>query len=520
VRRLQRLLSRITVRLLAFNALLVFLPAAGVLFLDTYERQLLADQERSMVAQGRVLAAALSGRGGLRAEEVIHTLVQLDERSGARIRVVNRTGDVLADSSLLGPRREPDSAPPQEDSILERWFYRLGSFPFRLYRKLAPPRQAPLESADVYASGQPIAGPEIQAALAGRYGAATRISSGGQRSVTLYSAIPIRDRTDVVGAVLISQSTFRILQALYRVRVDVFRVFAAALAAAVVLSLLVSTTIARPLVRLRNQAEALLDRRGRLRGRFVAPTGRDEIGDLGRALEQLTLRLEDHIRYVETFASDVSHEFKNPLASIRTATEMLAEVDDLAERRRFLGMVEREVARMEHMLSGVRDITRLDARVEPEEREPVALADLLAGTIESYRLRGIDVLDLAVEGSPPMVLASPDRLTQVFENVLDNAVSFTPAQGRIELRLGRDGGDAVTCVMDEGPGFPEAHLERIFTRFFSYRPHGGSDRRYTGLGLSIAKAIVESVGGSMAARNREGGGACLEIRLPVYEATD
>ena len=258
--RLSRAVSRIGVRLLAFNALLVFLPAAGVLFLDTYERRLLADQERSMVLQGRVLAATLSGRGRLVDQEVLHTLVQLDQRSEARFRVIDRDARVLADSSRLGPKflaEAGDSAPAA--SSRESWLYRAGSLPFRLYRRLGPPDPRP-EPADVY-GGSALEGPEIRAALAGRYGAATRISSGGQRSVTLYSAIPILDGDKVVGAVVVSQSTYRILQALYDVRVGVFQVFLASLGAAVVLSLVLSKTIARPLVQLRNQADNARERR-------------------------------------------------------------------------------------------------------------------------------------------------------------------------------------------------------------------------------------------------------------------
>jgi two-component system sensor histidine kinase ChvG len=515
VSRAARWLSGIRFRLLAFNALLVFLPAAGVLFLDTFERRLLSDQERTMVEQGRVLAATLSDRGPLEADEVKGTLVRLEQRTGARIRVVDREGQVIADSSLLGPRREANATPvPASGSVQSNWLYRAGAVPFRLYRRYLAPPEPPLGSADAYRSGEPLTGREVRAALAGRYGAATRISSGGQRSVTLYSAVPVRDGSRIVGAVVVAQSTYRILEALYEVRIGVFSVFLASLSAAVVLSLLVSQTIARPLARLRDQAEAVLDRRGRLSGRFEGAGRRDEIGELASALEELRRRLERHIRYVEAFASDVSHEFKNPLASIRTATEMLAEAGAPDEKERFLDLIQREVARMEHMLSDVHEVSRLDAGSDADEREPVDLAELLAGVVEAERLRGRGRPLLEAPGSPVVVLGSPERISRVFENLLDNAVGLSPVQAAAEVSLRSEGAEAVVRVEDRGPGIPDAHLERIFSRFFSYRPKADAER-HTGLGLSIVKAIVENEGGTVRASNRPSGGACFEVRLPL-----
>lgn len=522
---LLRFLSRIRFRLLAFNALLVFLPAAGMLFLDTYEKQLLADQERSMVEQGRVLAAALSGRGEPEVNDVQQTLIQLQQQSGARIRVIDSTYALVADSSRLGPQRGDAEAPEAETGAFESWSYRIGSAPFRIYRRLFVPPSKPHSSADLYVSGKPLDGREIRAALAGRYGAATRISSGGQRSVTLYSAVPIRDQSRVVGAVLISQSTYRILQALYDVRVGVLRVFAASLAAAVVLSLLVSHTIARPLVRLRNQADAVVDRRGRLRGRFEASPRRDEIGDLSRTLERLRRRLEDHITEVEAFAGDVSHEFKNPLASIRTAADVLLDLESPEERKRFSDVIQREVARMERMLSAVREIGRLDTQAETEEGEPVALAPLLDGLVEAHRLRGRTAVATEHRATQLQVFGSPERFVQVFENLLDNAQSVSPARSPVELSVDRDGAEAVVRILDRGPGIPAGDRTRIFDRFYSFRPattHASGSAEpdineiHTGLGLAIVKAIVENAGGSVTASERIGGGACFEVRLPLH----
>lgn len=528
-----RFLTGISVRLLLFNLLLMFLPAAGFLYLNVYEAQLLRLQERSMVQQGRHLAAALSDQGGLDRAMSEDLLRRLGGRTEARLRIVAPDGTLLADSAAMGPRQGPavevsryskESAEESASTTPEtrqKLAYRLGAWIYNLPWRIAGlivPRPDPPER--FYPSGKPLLGPEIRAALAGRYGAATRRSSGGQRSLTLYSAIPVRDGNRVVGAVLVSQSTFRILTALYEVRLDIFRVFLASVAAAVVLSLLVSTTIARPLRQLRDEANALLDRRGRLRGRFGGSRRQDEIGDLTRSLEELTHRLEAHLAFIESFASDVSHEFKNPLASIRSATELLAEVDEPADRQRFLAMVQKEVARMEGLLSGVREITEIDAQLETERIAPVALESLLREIVEGRCLRADNRvkinLDADFEEEPILVRASPERLTQVIENLLDNAQSFSPDGGTVDVRLARENGAGIILVEDQGPGIPETHRDRIFDRFFQYRPQGRNG--HTGLGLAIVKAIVDGYGGSIRAWNRPEGGARFEVRLPLVRA--
>jgi len=512
-------LSRLPVRLLAFNILLVFLPAAGVLFLDTYERHLLDAQERTMAQEGRLLAAALEVTGDLDPAHARAILVELGQRHLARLRVVDGTGAVLADSALLGPRRppaepsgSPTAAPPVPPQ--RRLLYLIGSLPFRLLRGGGLPEEDrdPLD-----AETGTLTGAEVKGALEGRYGAATRVLGDAPRTVMLHIAIPVRVGGEVVGAVVVSQSTRRIMATLYAVRLDVFRVFLASVVVAVVLTLIVATTIARPLARLRLRAGEILDRRGRLTGSFEPSRRKDEIGELERALAELTRRLEEHLRHTESFAADVSHEFRNPLASIRTATEMALEVEDPEQRRHFLEMAQRDVARMERLLTEVREISRIDAHLDEEERSPVALSALLGGLVESFRLRSGDSgprLELAGGDAGVTVLGSADRLTQVFENLLANAASFSPPRGSVVVTLRASAGQAEVVVADEGPGIPEEHRDRIFARFFSWRP-AGQGAGHTGLGLAIVRAIVEGYGGRVSYRPRQPRGTELVVALPL-----
>jgi two-component system sensor histidine kinase ChvG len=505
--------------------LLVFLPAAGVLYLDVYERQELSALETSMVQQGRIMAAAIGEEGPIDPARATRILQRLERRLNARLRVLDRQGWVIADSSQLGPRlpaglteateeaaRLGDSVSGSRTSPL----YRLGSALYTLYRRAVGAPEAPLLAVEPFPADQPLTIPPVAAALAGKYGASALISPG-QRSVTLYSAIPVRSGREVVGAVLVSGTTLRILGDLYQVRLAVFQVVLASLLVAVLLTLVASITIVRPLQRLRGEALALFDGRGRLRGTFGGSGRADEIGDLARALEDLSRRLVEHLAFVEAFAGDVSHELKNPLASIRNAAEMLEEVEEPDQRRELLDIVQREVARLEHLLKEVREMARLDAQVEGEDRATVQLESLLPPLVEGARRRaprGV-AIELELDGALP-VNGSPDRLAQVVENLLDNALSFSPAPSAVTVRLARAGNRALLSVRDRGPGIPPQHLERVWARFFSYRPPGtGDGRPHTGLGLAIVKAIVEGYGGTVAAASPAEGGACFEVTLPL-----
>ena len=479
-----------------------------------------------MVQQGRLLAAALGRQETLDAPGAEALLKQLDSRTEARLRIFGPGGALLADSSRLGPKarkedssvsREGDDAEPAR--ARENLLYKGAAGAWRAWRRLredaASWHRYNLPPAEPYPSAV------VRAALAGRYGATVRRTGGEawRPSLTLYSAIPVRHEGRTLGAVLVSRSTVRILGELDQVRLDVSKVFLGSMAVAAVLSLLLAGTIARPLRRLRDEANDLLDRRGRLRGRFQGSSRSDEIGDLARSLEQLTARLADHQTALEAFASDVSHELKNPLASIRSATELLADVEDPADRERFLLLVQKEVARMERLLNGVREIGEIDARLESEIPERVDLEVLLREAVEGFRRRADNArrveIDLVSPGVPVPVRARSERLLQVFENLLDNACGFSPAGGTVKVTLAARNGAAAVRIDDQGPGIPASHRDRVFDRFFTWRPEEPNARNgHTGLGLAIVKAIVEGYGGTVTAMARPEGGTRFEVRLP------
>ncbi len=563
-RRARRRFSRIAFRLLAFNVLAVFLPVAGLVYLDSYEQHLLDTQERAMVQQARLLAAALAvgtasaaasapatpsgsgtpagqdGEDGPDARTVDQAfarqiLLATEQRLDARIRVLAANGRLLADSAALAPASaDPPPAPREyaasaDPSVRDSWLYRVGAWLGQRAQTWRARARAILTLESPALTRRVTQGPEMElarlpevtTALQGRYGAATR-ATPGQRSVTLSSAIPIRRHGRTAGVVLVSQSTHRLLQALYDVRLRTFEVVVASLLVAALLTLLVSTTIVRPLLRLRTEASAFAARRARPGHRFSGTARYDEIGDLARALDDLTRRLDDHVRFAEQFAADVSHEFKNPLASIKTVADMLATIDDPAGRRRFLELMQRDIHRLDRLVTGVRDVVQMEAQIEREPTERVDLPVLLANIVDAHRLRHGDArVAYAVDAEPDLfVRASPERLAQVFDNIIDNAVGFSPPRGRVAIACVADDGDVVATVDDSGPGFPDAHVTRVFERFFSYRPANPADDRHTGLGLSIAKAIVDGYGGTIVASNLPGGGGRVQVRLRAEPAVE
>ena len=513
--------SRIGLRVLAFNLLVLFLPVAGILYLDAYEDHLLEAQERGMVEQARLVAAALSGRDIVAPEDAVVFLAGLGFEGDVRIRVYGRDGALLADSRRVLRQSGSESQPygsSGQVSGRQRLLYRLGAWLVGIREALGAAGRRLLgrgrsEDRDLAAVSDPA--PEVRTALEGKYGAATR-PTPGQRSLTLNSAVPIKSGGTVTGAVVVSQSTFRMLQALYSLRLRIFEIVLASVVLAALLSALMSATIVRPLVKLRSAAVSLAERRAPLSGTFNVVARRDEIGDLARALEELASRFDGHIRLLESFAADVSHEFRNPLASIRTAAEMLIAAEDPADRSRFFDMLTRDVDRLERLVAGVRELARIDTQLSQEPATPVDVGALLTNLVNGRHAVGTRPLDALDCHGHPIVLASSDRLIQVFDNILTNAHSFAP-DAATEITVRREGRYCRVTIADRGPGIPPAHVDRVFERFFSYRPQARGRREHAGLGLAIARTIVERYGGTVTAGNRPDGGACFDVRLPLAD---
>jgi two-component system sensor histidine kinase ChvG len=248
----------------------------------------------------------------------------------------------------------------------------------------------------------------------------------------------------------------------------------------------------------------------------------DEIGSLARALDSSARALWARMDAIERFAADVAHEIKNPLSSIRSAIETLRRMDDKTRSTRLLEIIAQDVTRLDRLISDISDASRLDAEMSRTALEPVDIAPIL-GTLaeiqEATRKQGEPRLILDAPASGLVVRGVERRLVQVLRNLIGNAASFSPPNGRIWLR-GRETGNMIElAVEDEGPGIPDAKLDHIFDRFYSERPQAEQFGSHSGLGLSISRQIAEAHRGRIMAENRRGAagnviGARFVLRLP------
>jgi len=338
------------------------------------------------------------------------------------------------------------------------------------------------------------------------------------------------DRTPVITAaapvglngatLLTTRNASDITQAVRDARTQLLEIIALALVVSIALSLYLARTIINPLRRLGGAAVRV--RLGRDREVEVPRMQQrgDEIGVLARAVSDMTTALRQRIDSVETFAADVAHEIKNPLTSLRSAVESLAKVQDTELRTELNKVALHDVRRVDRLVTEIAEASRIDAELSRATFELTDLSKLVENVIKAREDRGLNAgrkIEIERERRAARVMGVPLRLERVIENLLDNAVSFSPADGTIQVRVRRDDERARVTVCDQGPGIPEAEREKVFTRFHTARPEEEEFGTHSGLGLAIARTIAEAHDGSLTAEDRPDGkqGACLVLELPA-----
>ena len=252
------------------------------------------------------------------------------------------------------------------------------------------------------------------------------------------------------------------------------------------------------------------------------PDRSDEIGALARAISDMSTALRRQIDATEAFAADVAHELKNPLASLRSAVEVLDCVEKPELRAQLLAVIRDDVGRIDRLITDIADASRLDAELSRTGFQPIDVAALADGLVAAYgiaatasnRSRTVSVERAGLAG-PVLIEGDANRLAQVLRNLIDNAISFSPDGGRVTLALASRGDQVELAVSDQGPGVPAANRRDIFRRFYSERPEGEDFGRHSGLGLSIAGAIVVAHGGQIIVEDAPGGGAAFRVLLPA-----
>ncbi len=534
-----RWVSPLLRRILLVNALPLALLVAAVLYLDQYQNGLLEAEVQSLREQARIYAGAL-GESAVREQDPDNPTLQPDlARSllrrlteptpNAQARLYAPDGQLIADSRVregTGGAVITQPLPPAVDRGLL-----LGTVGV-VYDKLlallphATQRTIVETNATAGAEWQPDVKEELRM-TGGNQGREMppyirRVQQDNRLLVTV--AEPVTRNRHTVGIVLLTREAREVDDSLFTVRMSILGLFGLALVLTVGLSWYLSLTIARPILHLAGAAHDM--REGQGRSGTVPPAllrRTDEVGELAHALTESAAALWARMDATERFAADVAHEIKNPLSSIRSAIETLMRIEDPKQQRRLLAIIAEDVIRLDRLISDISDASRVDAELSRTATERLDVVPLLATLSEIHdatRQPGDPVIALDLPAAPLVIAAVEGRLVQVLRNLIGNASSFSPPDGRIVLRARDAGSWAEIAVEDEGPGIPAAKLEHIFDRFYSERPAGEEFGRHSGLGLSISRQIVQALKGRITVENRvrpDGSvaGARFMVHLPL-----
>jgi signal transduction histidine kinase len=356
--------------------------------------------------------------------------------------------------------------------------------------------------------------PEIQAALDGRIAQGRRFSETLNQTL-LFTAVPVVVGDDVGGAVRVTQGVDAIDR---RVRRDVLGLIGIGLIALVLglaFAWFLAGTLARPLQRLAATARRV--EAGDL-GARAEPEGAREHREVAHAFNDMTERLEQVLVAQREFVANASHQLRTPLTGLRLRLEAasLKAGPELADE---LDAAEREVERLARLLTALLTLAREGDR--PPARQAVSVAEALERALERWEERATQSLHrLELDCRDPAVASvSEEDLAIVLDNLVENALVYSPGGGTVTLECDRADGEIVVAVSDEGPGLQPGEEEQVFERFT--RGSGGRATHGTGLGLAIVATLVRRWGGSARIANRKDGlrGARAEIRLPAAQGS-
>lgn len=505
--------SRVGRLIIALNLLGLAILVGGSLILNEQRRGLIDARFDSLSTQGELIANVIAGaatRGSpepmLEADRASDILQLLFIPRSQRARLFDADGRLLADSYLVADTVEQAALPPAR---------RAGELPILPRKEAALPR----DPARVLEATKALDG-EVGEALKGATVTRVRMGPDGERVVSV--SVPIQRVQAVLGVLTLEAGDVDGIIAAQRRALLPF--ILTAFASTLISSLLLSRLIAQPLLRLARAADRVRLSRARSISLPSISKRQDELGDLSRALEAMTGALSQRMDAIEHFAADVAHEIRNPLTSIRSAIDTLPLVKDDKARDRLIAILNHDISRLDRLITDISNASRLDAELSRDAPRPLDVDRLLSEIAQLYN-------DSARPGEPAVRYTAPDSLdpvyvlgregplSQVFRNLIDNARSFSPPGGEVRVRATRGSRQVTVQVEDDGPGIPPDNLETVFERFYTSRPKGKAFGANSGLGLSIARQIVDAHSGRIWAENREGDdgtvqGARFTVTLP------
>jgi two-component system sensor histidine kinase ChvG len=491
-------------RILALNLITVLLVGLSTLYLDVFRNHLSRERVRQTRIEATATGLAIDAAGPEDREAILATVTK---STGSRMRIYGRDGALVADSwHLTGPTyelKDPNTQKWTKDAAraLDRGFNAIVGA-----RSLDEFVEPPVDRLQSWPEA-------VQARITGK--ATTAVRNAPDLTPVISAAVPLK-----AGVLLATTNDRAFTRTVRNQRALIAAAMAVLVGISVFLSLFLARTIVRPLRRLALAAHRV--RLGRSREVNVPrlPSRSDEIGLLARAVSDMSQSLRHRIDNIEAFAADVTHELKNPLASLRSAVDGLDRVEDPELREKLRRIVREDVARLDRLISDISEAARTDAELARARFERVDLGPLIETLVHSWETRR-ETGDARIAFARPrkntaVVMGKPDRLARAINAIIDNAISFSPPGGLVELAAARVGDEVRIRIDDEGPGVPPEAREAIFNRFHSVRPEGENFGRHSGLGLAIAQAIVNGHDGEIDVQDRDDApsGARFTIRLP------
>jgi len=527
-----RRISPLMFRILAVNLIAVGFLAGGILYIDQYQETMIKTRIDALIKDAEVMAGALgeaatenADKSQLRLKPAKQIIMRVVGVTNNRTRVFGLDGNLWLDSRDLAVDQ---SVIIDELSVSAGWagfWGRIQDGVAALFDRLYQGKD--LELYHEFKTQAAHHYPEVEGALEGNVG--YRIRQLSDRSEIITVAVPIQRFRRVLGALLLSANTRDITAAVQDTRMTFLKFFGVVLLVTLFLSFFLARTIVQPILRLARSADRISA--GTHTGADIPDySGRnDEVGDLSRSLKDMTLALARQIDAVAAFAADVSHELKNPLTSLRSAVETLSFAKTAAAKEKLLGIISDDVGRLDRLISDISNMSRLDAEISRSKMAPVNLKALLETLTDLYDVSqngeissvNLDIIaPKKTQKEAYFVRGLDGQIGQIFRNLIDNALSFSPKGGHVWIKLRKTKDMIQVVIEDEGPGIPADKLEDIFDRFYSERPKNEAFGKHSGLGLSICKQIVEAHGGVIIAENRRGrhkksGGARFVVQLPL-----
>ena len=494
-------------RILALNLITLLLVALSTLYLDVFRNRLSKERVRQTRIEATATAQAILAAGPEDQEPILATI---SKTTGTRLRLYGPDGALLADSwRRTGPTYQ------LVDPSTQKWTKDVARALDRGFNALVG-----ADSPDQFVEPEPDrlqAWPEAVRARATQK-AVTAVRNAPDLTPVISAAVPCGADT-----LLATDNDRAFTRTVRRQRALIAAAMMFVVGLSVLLSLFLARTIVRPLRRLAIAAHRV--RLGRSREVNVPrlPSRSDEIGLLARAVSDMSQSLRHRIDNIEAFAADVTHELKNPLASLRSAVDGLDRVDDPELREKLKKIVREDVRRLDRLISDISEAARTDAELARATFERVDLGPLIEQLVASWETRR-ETGDASLAFARPrkdsaVVMGKPDRLARAINAIIDNAVSFSPPGGLVEIAAARVGDEVRIRIDDEGPGVPPEAREAIFNRFHSVRPEGEHFGRHSGLGLAIAQAIVNGHDGEIDVQDRDDApsGARFTIKLPAAD---